>query len=105
MLQVSRDLSTLWATLQPPSECSSQQREGLLLEVAIASAAAHATWQAQQHALTQVHLHCVRKVREVYIWRHSWSLNFRSSPDCCLGTTVLIQLANFVLSQKRQGVA
>ena len=46
--QVARDVGTLWATLQAPSVCTPAQREGLLLEVATASAAAHSTWKAQE---------------------------------------------------------
>ena len=53
-MQVARDVGTLWATLQPPSDCSPAQREGLLLEVATASAAAHATWQSEQDSVVQV---------------------------------------------------
>lgn len=53
-MQVARDLGTLWATLQPPSDCSPQQREALLLDVVTASAAAHATWQSEQDSVTQV---------------------------------------------------
>lgn len=54
LLQVARDLGTLWATLQPPSDCSPSDRQALLLEVATASAAAHAAWQSEQAAKTQV---------------------------------------------------
>ena len=52
--QVARDVGTLWATLQPPSDCTPAQREGLLLEVATASAAAHSTWKAEEDCLLQV---------------------------------------------------
>ncbi|KAL3143003.1 hypothetical protein ABBQ38_003282 [Trebouxia sp. C0009 RCD-2024] len=51
---VARDVGTLWATLQPPSDCTPAQRESLLLEVATASAAAHSTWKADQDSLLQV---------------------------------------------------
>lgn len=53
-MQVARDVGTLWATLQPPSDCTPAQREGLLLEVATASAVAHSSWQADQEAALQV---------------------------------------------------
>ena len=53
-LQVARDLGTLWTTLQPPSDCSPSEKEALLVEVATASAAAHAAWQAEEDAKSQV---------------------------------------------------
>lgn len=56
-LQVARDVGTLWTTLQPPSDCSPSDRQGLLLEVATASAAAHAAWQSEQAVKAQVHTH------------------------------------------------
>lgn len=61
VLQVARDLGTLWTTLQPPSECSPSDRHALLLEVASASAAAHAAWQAEEAIKSQVR----------YAWSHA----------------------------------
>ena len=54
-MQVARDLGTLWTTLQPPSECTPSDREALLLEVATASAGAHAAWQSEHAVTSQVH--------------------------------------------------
>ena len=53
-VQVARDLGTLWATLQPPQDCTPPQRESLLLDVATASAAAHSAWQSVQDLLSKV---------------------------------------------------
>ena len=53
-VQVARDLGTLWATLQPPTDCTPPQRESLLLDVATASAAAHYAWQSEQDLLSKV---------------------------------------------------
>lgn len=55
MMQVARDLGTLWTTLQPPSDCTPSDREALLLEVATASAGAHAAWQSEQAVTSEVH--------------------------------------------------
>lgn len=55
-------MGTLWATLQPPSDCTPAQRESLLLEVATASAAAHSTWKADQDSLLQVS--CIAVVQQ-----------------------------------------
>ena len=52
-VQVARDLGTLWATLQPPTDCTPAQRESLLLDVATASAAAHSAWQSEQDLLSK----------------------------------------------------
>ncbi len=53
-VQVARDLGTLWATLQPPTDCTPPQRESLLLDVATSSAAAHSAWRSEQDVLSKV---------------------------------------------------
>ncbi|DBB16654.1 TPA: hypothetical protein ACH3X3_014907 [Trebouxia sp. C0006] len=53
LTQVARDLGTLWATLQPPQDCTPPQRESLLLDVATASAAAHSAWLSEQDLLSK----------------------------------------------------
>ena len=66
-------MGTLWATLQPPSDCTTAQREALLLEVATASATAHSTWKADQDSLLQVS--CIAIVQ------HKYGLIY----SCCAG--------------------
>ncbi|DBA70834.1 TPA: hypothetical protein ACH3X2_011607 [Trebouxia sp. C0005] len=53
LTQVAHDLGTLWATLQPPKDCTPPQRESLLLDVATASAAAHSALRSEQDLLSK----------------------------------------------------
>ncbi len=74
-VQVARDLGTLWATLQPPTDCTPPQRETLLLDVATASAAAHSAWQSEQDLLSKV----------------QWSSKVCIQNQSLLGTTVRVR--------------
>lgn len=66
-VQVAHDLGTLWATLQPPKDCTPPQRESLLLDVATASAAAHSALRSEQDLLSKV---------------ESWHEHKQCSHDC-----------------------
>ena len=66
-VQVARDVGTLWATLQPPADCTLAQRESLLLEVATASAVAHATWKSEQESVAQVLPCCSTLDMQLYV--------------------------------------
>ena len=82
VVQVARDVGTLWATLQPPSDCTTAQREALLLEVATASAAAHSTWKADQDSLLQVSCIAIVQYKYGLIYSFGAGNNGKCRQDC-----------------------